>query len=255
MLTHDEKMKMLVDDNYPLSAKYDPNWMYENRNGCQCLWLVESLSQILPLKPGMKVLDIGCGNALTSIFLAKEYGVTVFAADMIDPSGNLKRIEEAGVENLVIPIRGEAHRLPFSDHFFDIIISINSFQFFGTADNYLSDHMAHLLKPDGWFGLVVFGPDKEFNGKVPEFLEDSWWPDFYYFHSLDWWKWHFEKTKLFDFSQDDDMDGDGVRITHLWSKIMNHFDDSPTKYIMRWNRLVFKRNDLMPDDLRTAKHI
>ena len=46
-MTHEEKMKLLIDEKYPLSAKYDPEWIYENKMGCQCLWLVESLSQIM----------------------------------------------------------------------------------------------------------------------------------------------------------------------------------------------------------------
>lgn len=81
-MTHEEKMNLLIDGKYPLSAKYDPEWIFENKMGCQCLWLAESLSQIMILKPGMRVLDMGCGNALTSIFLAKEFGVTVFANDL-----------------------------------------------------------------------------------------------------------------------------------------------------------------------------
>ena len=110
----------------------------------------------------------GCGNALTSIFLAKAFGVTVFANDLwVSPTDNWKRICNAGVENLVFPIHGEAHNLPYADNFFDAVVCINSFQFYGTADNYLSDYMAHLIKPDGQFGLVVWGPDKEFTGKVP----------------------------------------------------------------------------------------
>ena len=78
-MTHEEKMKLLIDYKYPLSAKYDPKWMFDNKMGCQCLWLIESLSRIMELKPGMRILDMGCVNALTSIFLAKEFGVTVFA--------------------------------------------------------------------------------------------------------------------------------------------------------------------------------
>jgi len=34
------------------------------------------------LKPGMRVLDMGCGAGFTSIILAKECGVTVFANDL-----------------------------------------------------------------------------------------------------------------------------------------------------------------------------
>ena len=132
-MTHEEKMKLLIDEKYPLSAKYDLEWIYENKMGCQCLWLVESLSQIMTLKPGMRILDMGCGNALTSIFLAKEFGVTVFANDLwVSPTDNWKRICNAGVENLVFPIHGEAHNLPYADNFFDAVVCINSFQFYGS---------------------------------------------------------------------------------------------------------------------------
>ncbi len=174
MITYDEKMKLMIDYKYPLSAKYDPEWIYENKMGSQCLWLVESLTRIMTLKPGMRVLDMGCGKALTSIFLAKEFGVTVFANDFwISPDENWKRISEAGVENLVFPIMGEAHNLPYAKNFFDAIICVNSFQFYGTADTYLSDYMSHLLRDGGEFGLVVWGPNKEFNGKVPDDMEKS----------------------------------------------------------------------------------
>ncbi len=251
MLTHAEKMKLMVDDRYPLAAKYDPEWMFENKMGGHCLWLAESLSRIMELKPGMRVLDMGCGTALTSIFLAKEFGVTVFANDLwVSPDDNFVRICEAGVQNLVFPIKAEAHSLPYARNFFDAIISINSFQFFGTASTYLADEMAHLLRPGGQFGLVVWGPDKEFNGKVPDFMEKEWWPDFYYFHSLDWWRWHFEQTRLFEFVAGDDMGGDGVWITQQWAKIMDRFTTLANSGIMRWNRMVMKRNHAQADDFR-----
>jgi hypothetical protein len=123
-------------------------------------------------------------------------------------------------------------------------------QFYGTADNYLQDYMAHLIRPDGQFGLVVWGPDKEFNGKVPEELEEKWRPDFYYFHSLDWRRWHFEKTKLFFIEAGDDLDGDRVRVTRQWAKIMEKYDETHNNGIMRWNRLVARRNNSQADDFR-----
>ena len=75
--------------------------------GPNALWLVDALAQLLPLEPGMRVLDLGCGTAITSIFLAREHGVQVFAADLwIEPSLNSPRIEEAGVSDRVFPDRG-----------------------------------------------------------------------------------------------------------------------------------------------------
>jgi len=252
MITREEKMKLLIDSKYPIAAKYDPEWMYENKMGGQCLWLVESLSRIMELKPGMRVLDMGCGKALTSIFLAKEFGVTVFANDLwISPTENWQRICKAGMENLVFPIRGEAHTLPYANDFFDAIVSINSFQMYGTADNYLIDYMAHLLRPEGQFGLVAWGPDKEFAGKVPDEIEKGgWWPDFYCFHSLDWWRWHFEKTKLFTIEAGDDLDGDGVRVTQQWNIIMDNYDPNSNCEIMRWNRMVARRTPFYAKDFR-----
>jgi ubiquinone/menaquinone biosynthesis C-methylase UbiE len=251
MISNEEKMKLLIDDKYPLAAKYDPEWMFENKMGGQCLWLIESLSHIMELRPGMRVLDMGCGKALTSIFIAKEFGATVFANDLwVSPTENWKRICEAGLQNLVFPIYGEAHALPYANNFFDAIISINSFQMYGTADNYLIDYMAHLLKPEGQFGLVAWGPGKEFIGRVPVEMEKGWCPDFYYFHSLDWCCWHFEKTKLFNIEIGDDLDGDGVRVTKQWDIIMDNYDPVRNYEIMRWNRMVARPNHSHADDFR-----
>ncbi len=67
---------------FPRSARYELDWMLENQMGPNAVWLVEWLCEVLPLSPGMRVLDLGCGRAMTSIFLAREFGVKVFAADL-----------------------------------------------------------------------------------------------------------------------------------------------------------------------------
>ncbi len=46
------------------------------------------------------------------------------------------------------------------------------------------------------------------------------------------------------------MDGDGVRITLQWAKIMNKYDELHNNQIMRWNRMVFRRNLAQADDFR-----
>ncbi|WP_181454730.1 SAM-dependent methyltransferase [Paenibacillus dendritiformis] len=67
-------------------------------DGSAPLWLLEELCDHMELSPGMKVLDMGCGKGLPSVFLAKEYGVTVFANDLwISATENLRRFESARV--------------------------------------------------------------------------------------------------------------------------------------------------------------
>ena len=56
-----ERLDILRDYNFPLSAKYDMEWLLDNAMGSQCLWLTEGLSREMQLKPGMRVLDLGCG--------------------------------------------------------------------------------------------------------------------------------------------------------------------------------------------------
>lgn len=56
------------------SAKYDKGWIDENKMGPNPIWLMEEPCEHMKLEKGMKILDLGCGKAITSIFLAKEFG-------------------------------------------------------------------------------------------------------------------------------------------------------------------------------------
>lgn len=82
-------------------------------------------------EPGMRVLDMRCGKAISSIFLAKEFDVQVWATDpWIKPTLNCERIRDAGLEKQVFPIHTEARYLPFADDFFDAIIRLDSYYYY-----------------------------------------------------------------------------------------------------------------------------
>lgn len=179
---------------FPRSAAYDLTWMIENQMGPNVLWLTESLTQVMDLEPGMRVLDMGCGRAVSSIFLAKEFGVQVWAADLwISASDNWRRVREAGLERQVFPIHAEAHALPFADEFFDAIVSMDAYHYFGTDDLYIGQHFARLVRHAGQIGIVVPGLVREFDD-VPEHLRQYWHWDFASFHSPTWWRSHLEKA-------------------------------------------------------------
>ena len=51
---------------------------------------------------GAHVLDLGCGRAITSIFLAKEFDLQVWATDLwIGPDNNWRRVQEADLVLLI----------------------------------------------------------------------------------------------------------------------------------------------------------
>ncbi len=163
-----EKTK-LYRPEFPLTSKYDPEWIMDNNMGPNVLWLMEWLCRSLNLRPGMRVLDLGSGRAISSIFLAKEFDVKVWAADLwVDPDANWKLVREAGMEDLVYPIRMEAHSLPFPGEFFDVIVSADAYQYFGTDIMYLK-YLSRFLKSGGNIGIVVPGLMQPID-EVPEHL-------------------------------------------------------------------------------------
>jgi cyclopropane fatty-acyl-phospholipid synthase-like methyltransferase len=96
------------------------------------------------------VLDLGCGTGLTSIFLAKEFGVKVFATDLwISASDNYRRFNEAGLEDSIIPVHAEAHELPYAGEYFDAAVSVDAYHYFGGDEKYMDEHLAPLVKKGG----------------------------------------------------------------------------------------------------------
>lgn len=240
----EEKKKAIINPKYPLAAKYDPAWQLENEMGSPNLWLTESIARKMELRPGMRVLDMGCGRAMSSIFLAKEFGVQVFATDLwVEVTDNLNRVQAAQMDHLVFPIHAEAHSLPYADGFFDAAICVNSYQFYGTADTYFNDYFGRLIKPGGQIGFALPGIYREFDDLAPDYLIEHWWSDFYYFHSLDWWKRHFRRCGTVDIEFADDFDGDGNAIILQWEEIpdrmqLARIDNGRNSC---WFRLVLKK--------------
>jgi len=203
--------------SYTKTAKYDQDHIIENWMGPNPLYLLEELCEHLDLKPGMRVLDMGCGKGLTSIFLAKEFGVTVFANDLwIPATENLQRFEQAGVADKVFPIHAEAHALPYAEGFFDAAIAIDSYHYFGTSESYFVDVFAKLVKPGGQLGIVVPGLKREFEKGYPDTLEKLWIPEYNTFHSNKWWRTLWEKTGLCEIITSHDME-DSRAIWQHWA--------------------------------------
>jgi SAM-dependent methyltransferase len=214
----DALVRRLTVEQFPRSAAYDPAWLLDNAMGPHVLWLTEFLTQALDLRPGMRVLDMGCGRALSSIFLAKEFGVEVWATDLWIPAEqNWQRVRAAGVEGQVFPIHAEAHQLPFAEGFFDAAVSMDAYHYFGTDDLYLG-YYARFVKPGGEIGIVVPGLLEEFGNEIPEHLRPFWVWDFCSFHSPAWWRWHWQKTGLVEVTVADSVP-DGWKLWQLWAMV------------------------------------
>ncbi len=177
---------------------YETAFVKENMMGPNSLRIIEELSQSFTLEKGMKVMDLGCGKGLTSIFLAKEFEVTVFAVDLwISATENYQRFKAQGLQDRIIPIHAEAHDLPFAQDYFDAAVSIDSYHYFGVDEDYLTKHLAPLVKRGGELAVAVPGLKKEFVDGVPAELL-PYWVDNMNLHSCDWWHDLWKRSHLID---------------------------------------------------------
>jgi cyclopropane fatty-acyl-phospholipid synthase-like methyltransferase len=183
---------------FPKASQYDPEWVRKHSMGENVLFNLESLTKSLDLKPGMRVLDLGCGKAISSIFLSMEFGVTVWAVDeAVSASDNYERIRAEGCEDKVFPLEMEARSLPFPEEYFDAVVVVDSYTYFGTDEKYLP-YIARFIKPGGHIAIVdvCFKKEIESHDQVPGFLRDDYQNYWYFIHTIDWWRRLWEKTGL-----------------------------------------------------------
>jgi len=211
----------LISERFPRSSKYHPDWIIASASGgANSLWLTEWLAESMDLRPGMRVLDLGCGLAASSIFLRREFGVQVWATDLwFGASPNLQRIRDAGAEDGVFPIHSDARSLPFAADFFDAVVSIDSFPYYGTDDLYLN-YLARFVKPGGPIGVAGAGVMQEIDGPIPDHLRDWWEHSMCCLHSAAWWRRHWERTGIVIVERADTM-AEGWRTWLEWQRTVS----------------------------------
>ena len=176
--------------NFIKTKKYSKEFINENLMGPNPLKMLEELSAKLELKPNMKILDLGCGKGLTSIFLAKEFGAKVFATDLwIEAEENYNIIKELHLEDLIIPIHADANDLPFAKGYFDAIISVDAYYYFGRTKEFMDEKLSPFVKENGLIALAFPGFKKDIHKNLPKEFLLSWnAEDLETFHSCLWWK-------------------------------------------------------------------
>jgi SAM-dependent methyltransferase len=188
---------------FPRASSYPAHWVAQNQMGPNALWLTEWLCEALELAPGMRVLDLGCGRAMSSVYLAREHRVQVFATDLWIAAGdNWARVQDAGLTDRIVPVQAEAHALPFAEGFFDLVVSLDAYNYFGTDDLYLG-YIVRYLRPGGRLAIVVPGLVRDLDDGPPGHLlkaQDNgkvfWEPDCWCFHTAEWWRRHWQCSGL-----------------------------------------------------------
>ena len=158
---------------FPLTSQYNEQWIRENAIFPDTLYYTESLCNILPIGKDMRILELGCGKAVSPVFIAREFGAQVWAVDReVSPTENSRIIREMDVAGKVFPMKCEAKSLPFARAFFDMVISIDAFSYYGTDDWYIP-YLAQFVKKGGHLAISEWCFKKEFKNisEVPDYMK------------------------------------------------------------------------------------
>ena len=158
------------------------------------------MAEQLTLKPGDRVLDLGCGRGQSSVFLASQFGAEVVALDLWVGAAERKRSAlQASVGRLVTPLQGDIARgLPSSFGSFDAIFCLQSFHCYGTRVSTLR-YLASLLKAGGSICFAQGCFRQEPDALPSLFREtDGWHVEYDKYHSPGWWRNHLQASGRFD---------------------------------------------------------
>lgn len=175
---------------YPLSDKYFTPELMAKIMGPNPLKLEEELLLDHRIPAGGTVCDLGSGQGLTSVFLAKEYGFKVYAADLwSEPEDNQKFFDQMGVpRERLIPVKADAADLPFEKEFFDAVVSTDSYHYFGRDPAFLDEKLLPFVKKGGYIYIAVPGMKKDCHDDLPPVLLLSFTPgDLETIHDAAWW--------------------------------------------------------------------
>ena len=126
------------------------DWMAENRlKHTYPMTAMRILGELGGIREGI-CIDIGCGPGNLDVELARRTELTIIGVD-IDPDMQPlfeKRMREAGLEDRVSFVKGDAQKLPFPDDYADAIVSRGTLTFIPDIAKCLRE-VERVLKPTG----------------------------------------------------------------------------------------------------------
>lgn len=126
----------------------------------------DKLLAVAKLKPGCRVLDIGCGTGLFARRLVTERSdIEVVGLDLSEGMLSKARTNCSGFDRIRL-VQGDSEQLPFDDSSFDVVTCVHSFHHYPHQDQVVRE-MYRVLRPDGqllivdgnrdqWWGWLVF---------------------------------------------------------------------------------------------------
>ena len=128
--------------------------------------ITEKTIRIMDLRPGERVLDLGCGSGWATRLLARLVGDgpegfgQVVGVDVADEMIRQARAESKDFDNILY-VWGSAQQIPWEENFFDKVLSVESFYYYADQDRALAELFRVMAPHARLFILVNLYKDNE----------------------------------------------------------------------------------------------
>ena len=121
--------------------------------------ITEKTLRLMNLRPGERVLDLGCGSGWATRLLARLVGEgpegfgQVVGVDVSDEMVRLARESSKDFGNILY-VWGSAQRIPWEENFFDKVLSVESFYYYPDQDRALAE-LFRVMAPHGRMFILI----------------------------------------------------------------------------------------------------
>jgi arsenite methyltransferase len=121
--------------------------------------ITEKTLRLMDLRPGERVLDLGCGSGWATRMLARlvsdgpEGFGQVVGLDISDEMIRQARADSKDFENILY-VWGSAQQIPWEENFFDKMLSVESFYYYPDQDRALAE-LFRVMAPRGRMFILI----------------------------------------------------------------------------------------------------
>jgi arsenite methyltransferase len=121
--------------------------------------ITEKTMRLMALRPGERVLDLGCGSGWATRLLARMVGDgpegfgQVVGVDVSDEMIRQARETSKDFENILY-VWGSAQQIPWEENYFDKVLSVESFYYYADQDRALAE-LFRVMAPRGRLFILI----------------------------------------------------------------------------------------------------